>query len=91
MKTKIEEKFEKFHNDNPGVYAAYVEVAKRLMARWPGRPFGGYVPLFSDELYWRLPKVPRSYGKLYAFLAIQNGDLPATAFAFRTRQKGCSE
>jgi len=87
MKTKLEEKFEKFHNDNPGVYAAYVEEAKRLMACCPNRPFGGHVPLFLGELDQRLPHVPKHYGKSYAFLAIQNGDVPATAFAFRTHSK----
>jgi len=87
MKTKQEEKFEKFHNDNPGVYVAYVEEARRLTARFPGRPFGGHVPLYLGEFDQWLPNVPKYYGKLYAFIAVQNGDLPATAFAFRTHSK----
>jgi hypothetical protein len=87
MKTKLEKKFEQFHNRNSGVYAVYVEEAKRLMARFPGRPFGGHVPLYLGEFDQRLPHVPKYYGKLYAFLAIQNGDLPAMAFAFRTYSK----
>jgi hypothetical protein len=87
MKRKLEEKFEKYHNDNPGVYTTYVEEAKKLMACYPNRPFGGHVPLYVGEFDGLLANVPKQYGKLYAFFAIQNGDLPATAFAFRTHAR----
>lgn len=94
MKTAIEKKFDQFHEEHPEVYELFIRVAKQFTEENFIRG-ADIVMMFAARWYrseWKVKGrtghgVPRDVCKQYAFKAIENGDVPASTFRFRTHLK----